>query len=195
MRFLNRHGELDGRVHTRTYGEEVVIALSAFDSVLNGEKAVYASSELTTGKRLHALFRQHGVRSGAGLREKLGAAGESIKTTGIKAAAGAILPGSGPLVDAVNNLRQAAGAVPKEAVNRYALPTTELIDKIRGKINEIVEGRSKAPDPRAFFNDLLKMLRDQLKEGGTSEKDIESELARAIEQGKRRGIDGTSGGR
>jgi hypothetical protein len=72
MGFLNRHGELDGRVHTRTYGEEVVIALSAFDSVLNGEKAIYASSELTTGKRLHALFRQHGVRSGAGLREKLG---------------------------------------------------------------------------------------------------------------------------
>jgi hypothetical protein len=71
MPFLNR-GELEGRVHTRTYGEEVVIALSAFDSVLNGEKAVYASSELTTGKRLHALYREHGVHSRAGLREKLG---------------------------------------------------------------------------------------------------------------------------
>ena len=72
MRFLNRNGELDGRAHTRTYGEEVVIALSAFDSILNGEKAIYGSSELTTGKRLHALFREHGVRERRELKARLG---------------------------------------------------------------------------------------------------------------------------
>lgn len=72
MRFLNPGGELDGRAFTRSYGEEVVIALSAFDSVLNGEKAVYCSSELTTGKRPNALFLQFGVRSTAELRQRIG---------------------------------------------------------------------------------------------------------------------------
>ena len=72
MRFLNRDGELDGRVHTRTYAQEVVIALSAFDSILNGEKAVYHSSELTTGKRLNAMFRQYGVRERRELKAKMG---------------------------------------------------------------------------------------------------------------------------
>lgn len=72
MRFLNHDGELDDRVHARTYAQEVVIALSAFDSILNGEKAVYHSSELTTGKRLHALFREHGVRERRELKAKMG---------------------------------------------------------------------------------------------------------------------------
>jgi hypothetical protein len=71
MPFLDR-GELDGQVHTRTYAQEVEIALSAFDSVFNGEKAIYASSELTTGKRLHALFRQYRVRSRTELKARLG---------------------------------------------------------------------------------------------------------------------------
>jgi hypothetical protein len=129
------------------------------------------------------------------IAEKMGAATNFVKSGAIKAAAGAVFPvGGSAVVDAVNMARNAQ-AVPREAVNPHALPTPELVDKIRGKINEIVEGRSKAADPQAFFRDLLKMLRDQLKEGGASEKDIESELARAIDQGKRRGIDGTSGGR
>lgn len=72
MRFLNRDGELDDRVHTRPYAQEVLIALSAFDSILNGEKAVYHSSELTTGKRLFALFREHGVRERRELKAKMG---------------------------------------------------------------------------------------------------------------------------
>lgn len=72
MRFLNADSELDGRVHTRPYAQEVVIALSAFDSILNGEKAVYHSSELTTGKRLHALFREYGVRERRELKAKMG---------------------------------------------------------------------------------------------------------------------------
>lgn len=33
------------------------IALSALDAILNGEKAIYASSELTTGRRLQALLK------------------------------------------------------------------------------------------------------------------------------------------
>jgi hypothetical protein len=57
---------------TRTYDEEVLIALSAFDAILNGEKAVYASSELTTGKRLNALYLQYGVRTTADLRRRVG---------------------------------------------------------------------------------------------------------------------------
>jgi hypothetical protein len=72
MRFLNRDGELDRRVHTRTYAQEVEIALSAFDSILNGERAIYHSSELTTGKRLNALLRTHGVRERRELKAKLG---------------------------------------------------------------------------------------------------------------------------
>lgn len=64
--------EPDTRVHTRTYAQEVEIALSAFDSILNGEKAIYHSSELTTGKRLHALFRQYGVRERRELKAKMG---------------------------------------------------------------------------------------------------------------------------
>jgi hypothetical protein len=72
MRFLNRGGELDDRAFTRTYGEEVVIALSAFDCILNGEKAVYCSSELTTGKRLNALYLQFGVRTTSDLRQRIG---------------------------------------------------------------------------------------------------------------------------
>lgn len=74
MRFYNRDGELDGRQHLRTYAEEVAMALSAIDSVLNGENAVYGSSELTTGKRLYRLLRQHGMRTKAELKEKIGEA-------------------------------------------------------------------------------------------------------------------------
>lgn len=74
MPFLNRAGELDTRSHTRHYAEEVAIAISALDSILNGEKAIYCSSELTTGQRLQALFRQYGVRESAELRRTMGEA-------------------------------------------------------------------------------------------------------------------------
>lgn len=75
MRFLDIAGESEGPVHTRTYAQEVEIGLSAFDSILNGEKAVYGSSELTTGKRLNALFHEHGVRERRELKAKLGEEG------------------------------------------------------------------------------------------------------------------------
>lgn len=74
MRFHNVNGELDATPRTRTFAEELTSALSAMDCVLNGEKAIYASSELTTGKRLYALMREAGVRNRKELHQKLGEA-------------------------------------------------------------------------------------------------------------------------
>lgn len=72
MRFFNSCGELDSTVHPRTYAEEVRVALSAIDAVLHGEKAVYASSELTTGRRLYDLLAEHGVANRDELRLAMG---------------------------------------------------------------------------------------------------------------------------
>jgi hypothetical protein len=73
LRYLNPNGELDGLGHGRTYGEEVRIELSLLDCALNGERAAYASSELTSGRRLYELLRQYGVRDLPALRGKIGA--------------------------------------------------------------------------------------------------------------------------
>jgi hypothetical protein len=73
MSFLNADGSLDGQPHARTYGEEVRIVLSALDCVLNGELAIYASSELTSGRRLYQLLRANGVRTARELELRLGA--------------------------------------------------------------------------------------------------------------------------
>jgi len=70
LRFLDPND----RALARTYREEVRTALSLVDCLLNGELASYASSELTTGRRLYELLRQHGVQDLAALREGLGAA-------------------------------------------------------------------------------------------------------------------------
>lgn len=64
--------DLDGRVHTRTFREECTLAFSALDCALNGEKGVYASSELTTGRRAYELVREHRAESVHQLREILG---------------------------------------------------------------------------------------------------------------------------
>lgn len=72
MRFYNSNGDLDATPRTRTYAEELASALSSMDCLLNGEKAIYASSELTTGKRLYALMREAGVRDRGELRRVLG---------------------------------------------------------------------------------------------------------------------------
>jgi hypothetical protein len=72
MSFYNPHRELDGLPHARTFGEESRMILVALDCVLNGEKAVYASSELTTGPRLYSLLRERGLKDVAALREALG---------------------------------------------------------------------------------------------------------------------------
>lgn len=61
-----------GRTHVRTFHGEETIIFSAIDCVLNGEKAIYASSELTTGRRAYGLLDEHGVRSTHELRDKLG---------------------------------------------------------------------------------------------------------------------------
>ena len=74
MRFYNSNGELDATARTRTFAEELASALSAMDCVLNGEKAIYASSELTTGRRLYELMREAGVRDRRELHRKLGEA-------------------------------------------------------------------------------------------------------------------------
>jgi hypothetical protein len=72
MPFYNFHGELDPLPHSRTFGEESRMILLALDCVLNGEKAVYASSELTTGPRLYSLLRERGLKDAAALRRVLG---------------------------------------------------------------------------------------------------------------------------
>lgn len=74
MRFYNANGELDGRAFTRTYGREAEMVLTAIDCVLNGEKALYGSSPLTTGRHLLALLARHGVRTAAELKARLGEA-------------------------------------------------------------------------------------------------------------------------
>ncbi|MBW8876639.1 MAG: hypothetical protein JF614_16865 [Acidobacteria bacterium] len=72
MRFYNFHGELNALPHARTFGEESRMVLLALDCILNGEKAVYASSELTTGPRLYSLLRERGLKDVAALRRVLG---------------------------------------------------------------------------------------------------------------------------
>ncbi len=74
MPFYNAHGELDPLPHARTFGEESRMALLALDCVLNGEKAVYASSELTTGPRLYRLLREWKLKDTAALKKALGEA-------------------------------------------------------------------------------------------------------------------------
>jgi len=75
MRFFNSAGDLDGIALTRTYAEEVAVVISALDCVLDtldDGKAVYASSELTSGYRLFELLRAHRVADAAQLRTRLG---------------------------------------------------------------------------------------------------------------------------
>jgi hypothetical protein len=57
---------------TRHYREEVEMALSAVDSVLCREQAVYASTELTTGVRLYDELRRCGVLTAAAFKERVG---------------------------------------------------------------------------------------------------------------------------
>lgn len=55
--------DLDTRSYSRLYHDERKMAFSALDCVLNGEKGVYASSELTTGTRAYELLDGSGHRS------------------------------------------------------------------------------------------------------------------------------------
>lgn len=60
------------RQFSRAYAEEVELAFSAIDCVLNGEKGIYASSELTTGRRVHSVLLEIGAYQSSELRRRLG---------------------------------------------------------------------------------------------------------------------------
>jgi hypothetical protein len=57
---------------SRHYREEVEMAFSSMDCVLNGEQAIYCSSELTTGIRLYEVLRQHRLESATELKRTMG---------------------------------------------------------------------------------------------------------------------------
>jgi len=63
------------RSFSRTYAEECALAFSAIDCVLNGEQAVYASTELTTGRRAFSVLREVGATRAAELKTRLGEQG------------------------------------------------------------------------------------------------------------------------
>ncbi|NNG17803.1 MAG: hypothetical protein HKM89_15115 [Gemmatimonadales bacterium] len=56
----------------RTYPEEADIAFSALDCVVPGESVVYASSPLTTGKRLYKLLERYGATDRDALKAEVG---------------------------------------------------------------------------------------------------------------------------
>jgi|SRR5712664_3176883 len=54
---------------TRPYPEEVEMSFSALDCVLNREKAIYASAELTSGRRLYDAMREFNVKTAGDLKQ------------------------------------------------------------------------------------------------------------------------------
>jgi hypothetical protein len=54
---------LSDSTFTRLYREEVAMAFSALDCVLHRGRAIYAGSELTSGRRLYNAFREFRVKS------------------------------------------------------------------------------------------------------------------------------------
>jgi hypothetical protein len=63
---------LSDSTFTRLFRDEVDISFSAIDCVLNGEKAIYASTELTSGLRLYNAMREAGVKTAAELKQLKG---------------------------------------------------------------------------------------------------------------------------
>jgi hypothetical protein len=63
------------RSFSRTYADECAVAFSAIDCILNGEQAIYASTELTTGQRAFSVLREIGGTRGADLKARLGEQG------------------------------------------------------------------------------------------------------------------------
>jgi hypothetical protein len=55
--------DVETRRYSRLYREESAMAFSMIDCILNGEKGVYASSELTTGQRAYEELRARGLPS------------------------------------------------------------------------------------------------------------------------------------
>jgi len=58
----------------RHYKEEVDIVFSAIDCVLNRERAIYCSCELTSGLRLYEALRKHKLKTAAELKKEAGQA-------------------------------------------------------------------------------------------------------------------------
>jgi len=63
---------LSDSTFTRLYREELEMCFSAMDCFLNGKKALYVSTELTTGLRLYGAMRDCGVRTVAELEQVMG---------------------------------------------------------------------------------------------------------------------------
>jgi hypothetical protein len=62
------------REFARLHREEIDMVFSGIDCVLNDERAIYCSSELTTGARLYEALRENKLKTAAELKGKLGKA-------------------------------------------------------------------------------------------------------------------------
>jgi hypothetical protein len=63
---------LSDSTFNRLFREEVEMAFSSLDCVLNHEKAIYASAELTSGRRLYDALREFHVKSSVDLKQLKG---------------------------------------------------------------------------------------------------------------------------
>ncbi len=63
---------LSDSTFTRLYREEVDTAFSALECILNREKGIYASAELTSGRRLYDAFREFHVKTADELKKLKG---------------------------------------------------------------------------------------------------------------------------
>jgi hypothetical protein len=63
---------LSDSTFTRPYREEVDMAFSALDCILNREKGIYASAELTTGRRFYGALREFHVKTADELKQLKG---------------------------------------------------------------------------------------------------------------------------
>jgi hypothetical protein len=63
---------LSDSTFTRLYRQEVDMAFSALDCILNREKAIYASAELTTGRRFYDALREFQVKTADELKQLKG---------------------------------------------------------------------------------------------------------------------------
>jgi Domain of unknown function (DUF4406) len=80
VRKTMRHPARSAKTRWRPYQDEVKILLSMTDGfVLKDREAVYASSELTSGRRFYKLCRKYKVRTKEDLNKALGSGGYRTK--------------------------------------------------------------------------------------------------------------------
>jgi hypothetical protein len=58
-------------IFSRPYTEEIKIVFSAIDCILNGDQAIYGSSQLTSGVRLYEALRQYKLKTEDELKEQM----------------------------------------------------------------------------------------------------------------------------